>query len=458
MAFYYVKDENGVNTGLADGSDTGRFATLQTGTFAVLTTANYYSSISAAEAATTPPVSGDSVFFSDIHDLNSAVSLNLGIEGVNYFCVSDINIDQSRRAGNMGRELTTGSNGDIILTNLQSSGLILSTGDIVLYGRGNVISDGMVESRGINNTITSNTDGAYLKLVNSELAINGAGTEVLVQTGSSFIMEGGRVTTTSVIANLFLGGAANGGMHIDMFATDISSVTGTILSGVGSSPTEDDEINAKFRSCKLAAGVSFTNEDFFSLNQIAVFSGCSDSDIAAEYQYHYHGHGGDINQDTTIFRNEDEAFPVSTQKISYKIETNTQASLLSPLILDFPDAKGVLLTQTGNKKIALSITSASAITDKDVYLVASYPDATNYTKINELTTAPVTDGGTLDFLATATALTIDSSSTWTGGLAFNYVLEVDTSSLAGQDSAPHIQVLITKPSATFYLTSEPQVS
>ena len=128
------------------------------------------------------------------------------------------------------------------------------------------------------------------------------------------------------------------------------------------------------------------------------------------------------------------------------------------MIFNFSDAKGILLTQAGNKKIALSITSASALTDKDVYLVASYPDATNYTTINELTTAPTTDGGALDFLATATALTTDLSSTWTGGLAFNYILEVDTTSLAGQDSAPHIQVLITKPSATFYLTSDPQVS
>jgi hypothetical protein len=458
MAFYYVKDENGVNTGLADGGDAGRFATLQTGAFSGLTTANYYSSISAAEAATTPPVSGDSVFFSDIHDLNSASSLALGIEGVNYFCVSDINIDQSRRAGNMGRELTTGTTADITLVNFQSSGLILSTGDNVLYGRGNVITDGMIESRSASNTVSSNTDGAYLKLVNSELALNGASTEIIVQTGSSFMMEGGSVTTASTIANLFLGGAGNGGMHIDMFATDISAVTGTILSGVGSSPTADDGIDARFRSCKLAVGVAFTNEDFFSLNQSAVFSSCSDSDTEAEYQYHYHGHGGDINQDATIFRNEDEAFPVSSQRISYKIETNAQASLISPLIFEFPDAKGVLLTQVGNKKVALSITSATALTNKDVYLVASYPDATNYTTINELTTAPLTDGGTLDFLAVAATLVVDSVSTWTGGLTFNYILEVDTSSLAGQDSSPHIQVLITKPSTTFYLTSDPQVS
>lgn len=458
MAFYYVKDENGVNTGLADGSDTGRFASVQTGTFAGLTTANYYSSIAAAEGATTTPVSGDSILFSDVHDFNTASNISIGIEGVNYFCVSDINIDQSRRTGNKGRELTTGTSADIILTNFQSSGLILSTGDNLLYGRGNVITDGMIESRNNSNVISSNTDGAYLKLLISELAINGTSTEVLIQTGSSFIMEGGSVTTTATIANLFLGGAGNGGMHINMQDTDISSVTGTILSGVGSSPTADDEISAKFTRCKLAVGVAFTNEDFFSLNQSALFLSCSDSNVAAEYQYHYHGHGGDVNQDATIFRNEDEAFPVSSQKISYKIETNTQASLMSPLIFDFPDAKGVLLTQAGNKKIALSITSATVLTDKDVYIVVSYPDATNYTTVNELTTAPATEGGALDFLSSATTLATDSASTWTGGLTNNYILEVDTASLAGEDSAPDIKVFVTKASTTFYLTSDPQVS
>ena len=131
---------------------------------------------------------------------------------------------------------------------------------------------------------------------------------------------------------------------------------------------------------------------------------------------------------------------------------------MSPLIFDFPDAEGVKLTQAGNKKIALSITSATVLTDKDVYMKVSYPDSTNYTTINELITAPATEGGTLDFLAVATTLTTDGASTWTGGLANNYILEVDTASLGGEDSAPHIQVLVTKSSSTFYVTSDPQVS
>jgi hypothetical protein len=88
----------------------------------------------------------------------------------------------------------------------------------------------------------------------------------------------------------------------------------------------------------------------------------------------------------------------------------------------------------------------------------SYPDSTNYTTINELTTAPATEGGSLDILATPTALTTDAVSTWTGGLAFNYILEVDTSLLSGQDSAPDIKVFVTKASAVFNITSDPQVS
>ena len=90
MADYIVKS-NGTAT-----LDAGRYTTPQTGSFDTLGVSNYYVSISAAEAATTTPVAGDRVLFSDLSAFTQTGLISLGIKGVLYV----INLDsQKKRVG-----------------------------------------------------------------------------------------------------------------------------------------------------------------------------------------------------------------------------------------------------------------------------------------------------------------------------------------------------------------------
>ena len=93
--------------------------------------------------------------------------------------------------------------------------------------------------------------------------------------------------------------------------------------GTQSAPAfPDDQINAHFDLCKLASGVSRANEVFTSSGQRVLTTRCSSSSAAVEYQYGLTALGGDIDDDSAIFRNEDPAFADSGAKISYQIVTN----------------------------------------------------------------------------------------------------------------------------------------
>jgi len=104
--------------------------------------------------------------------------------------------------------------------------------------------------------------------------------------------------------------------------------------------------------------------------------------------------------------------------------------------------------------LSFYITSATALTNKDIYIEVSYPDGTNKQTPNFISTGPLTVGGTIDLMATGTTLTTDATSTWTGALANLYQIDVSTAGDPGSDCQPTIKVYITKPSTTFYIASE----
>jgi hypothetical protein len=253
---------------------------------------------------------------------------------------------------------------------------------------------------------------------------------------------------------MFSAGFTNGGGTVIAKGCDLSAVTGTLIADVGGDASVDDMINIHFDMCKLASGVAFTNEAFKSYNQRALFTRCSDSSAAAEYQYHLHAFGGDVDDDSAIYRNEDEAFTESNQKISYKIVTNSDASLGSPLWLDFPVLRYSKLATGATDTLRFYLTSATALTDKDIYIEVSYPDGTNKQTPNFISSAPTTVGGTLDLMATGTTLTTDGTSTWTGGLTNKYQIDVSTAGDAGADCQPIVKVYVTLPSVTIQIASE----
>jgi len=450
MAFYYVKSGFGTATG-----DGGRYATQQTGTFAALGAAGVYGSIIEAIAATTSPIASDLINPSDLHDHSISSSiLYTGIPENTFYVVSvqDANIDLA--SSTRAKETASGASNDISAIDMFMSGIELVIGDI-FTPQNSKFYGCKINLTGAGNNINISNDGAIAEFIGCELAIDQTNTDIIINNGATFNFIGGSVTTISAgLVSLLNTGGLNGGMKATFTGADLSAVTGTLVADMGGGESADDEISITFDMCKLASGVAFTNEVFKSKNQRALFTRCSDSSAAAEYQYHLHAFGGDVDDDSAIFRNEDEPFTESNQKISYKIVTNSDASLGSPLWLDFPVLRYSKLSTGATDTLRFYITSNTALTDKDIYIEISYPDGTNKQTPNFLSSAPTTVGGTLDLMATGTALTTDGSSSWTGALSNLYQIDVDTSGNAGADCQPIVKVYVTLPSTTIQIASE----
>ena len=452
-SYYYVK-----NGGTATG-DAGRYATQQTGSFATLGVANYYNDIQDAINATTPPNKGDFINFSDVHVYSQSVNLPyLGKSTNPYFlaCVDDVNIDVGRTTGNRGEEQNTATT-DVNITDSFISGLRVLSGDLIRFAGSSTLNDCVLGvDAPASNTVSTVGDGVSVTLINTVLQCDDeAATAFILNGGAVAAMYGGGITTNSAgLSRMSAAGFISGGGSLTIVGADLSAVTGTLLADVGGSGGSDDNIVARFDMCKLAAGVAFTNEAFKSKGQRLLATRCSDSSAAAEYQYHLHAFGGDVDDDSAIFRNEDEPFTESNQKISYKIVTNADASLGSPLWLDFPVLRYSKLSAGATDTLRFYLTSNTVLTDKDIYIEVSYPDGTSKQTPNFLTSAPATVGGTLDLMATGTALTTDAASSWAGALSNLYQIDVDTSGDGGADCQPIVKVYVTKPSTTIHIASE----
>lgn len=452
MAFYYVSSVAGAATG-----DGGRYASKQTGTFAALGAAGHYATIELAIAATTSPVLGDFIFVSDLHAHSQSGAINYNTVAA-IVCVDDVNVDASRVSGR-GKETVTGSNNIIIGTSTTISGLELTANNDIIASVPVTAQDCKLTVTGNGDLIFANSDGAGWNLINCEVALNNAGASLKIQNGATFCMLGGSVTTTDTsITNLFSTGFISGGGKIRFEGVDISSVSGTLIANVGASAGADDVIDVWLDMCKLASGVAFTNEVFKSYNQRALFTRCSNDSSLAEHQYHLTAFGGEVDDDSTIRRAEDDAFEDSGTIVSYKIVTNSDASAAQPLWFDFPNPRWMELATASTDTVRLHTASTSALTDADIYPEGSYFDGTNKQTPTFISGAPTTIGGTYDFLAAGTTLTTDSGSDWRDGVSAltghtESLIDVDTSGDIGADCSPIVQVRVTKPSVTIQLGS-----
>ena len=454
MAYYYVK-----NGGTAVG-DAGRYASQQAGSFATLGAAGYYNDIVAAIAATTSPVANDFINVSDLHSFSSGSAITYTGQSVTPFfivSVDDSDVAAGRTSMNTPLEHAQGGSADISVGNCFISGVSLLSNDNIIFNGSSSLYDCSMTVNGSSDVCCQiSGDGSSLALINT--VMNGDNTNsipIIINGGASISMVGGAVRTLSVGLNVLTsGGFASGGGFIDMRGVDLSGVTGVLVSDVGNNQSSDDVIQVRFDMCKLAAGVSFTNEIFKSSNQRLLATRCSDNSASAEYQYHLHTFGGDVDDDSVVFRNEDQPFTESNQKISYKIVTNSDVSLGSPLWLDFPVLRYSKLSTAAADTLRFYITSNTVLTNKDIYIEATYPDETNKQTPNFISSAPVTVGGTLDLMSAGTTLTTDTSSSWTGALSNLYQIDVDTSGDAGSDCQPIVKVYVTKPSITIQIASE----
>ena len=457
MPHFYIDSSIGVATG-----DAGRFASAQTGPF---TAATSYPTEAAALAATTPPAAGDTMYFSDNHNFDSgsvAISNNAGniSPPITQICADNANRDAYRTSqAARGKEATTsGTAADVSLVGARVVyGMEYSSVDnIVLRNDGGKNSFNDCKFNLLNASAILQIQGQLPTLiVDSEIALDSTSAFIFITGGTSLMVRGGEVTTiTAGVSNLFSAGFTASGARVEFAGTDLSAVTGTLIGNVGGTITSDDQINAHFDLCKLASGVSRANEVFTSSGQRVLTTRCSSSSAAVEYQYGLTALGGDIDDDSAIFRNEDPAFADSGAKISYQIVTNSDASINTPLWFDMPNNRFAELSIGASDTLRFFVTTNTALTDKDIWVQVSYSDVTNKQTANHKGSAPSAAWTTvINPLASPTTLAVDGVSTWTGGLTNKYQIDIDTSGNAGADCVPIVRIFIAKPSVTIQISS-----
>ena len=260
MAFYYIK-AGGTATG-----DAGRYATAQTGSFAALGAANYYDSITDANAATTAPAAGDEFRISDLHAESESNSIAIGIGGgidneFNIYSVSDTAIDQYSTGASV---TTTGGSADANIDgNTNIFGLNFTLTDNLALGntdRG-VIEDSTITLTGGGDTIQLQGQSAYLMLRNTNIEHDNTGAAVFVGEGV-FKMEGGAIGGGSASPDNAINTGTAGEATIELDGVDLSDVTSAIINGGSSSNSRG--IDVKLRGCRMAAGTSFVSGDFTS--------------------------------------------------------------------------------------------------------------------------------------------------------------------------------------------------
>lgn len=461
MAYYYVR-----NDGTATG-DGGRYASQQTGDWDTTLggTSNFYASVAAAIAATTSPVAGDIICVSDIHDHTYGASVSFsGVSSGDPFavvCVDDTNIENARTSGNRGKESTSGGDDISFDGRFYASGIEFVSNDNMTVLQDSTFVDCKLVIQTASAIFGINNDNRCGTLIDTELAINDDTAYISMSGGGRIQFYGGSVTGTDVggIVNMINGTGANGGCSGEFIGVDLTDVNGNILGNMGNSISTDDTIQFVFHKCALNAAATKVEEDFSHYAHCAIFTECSGTSATAEHQIYVHKFPGTVEDDTTIYRNDDEAFTDSATNISYKIVTGADATLFSPLWFDYPTPQYSELATASTDTLRFYVASTATLTDKDIYAEVIYPDGTNKHISNFATSAPTANANAIDVMASASALTTDSGSDWRDGAGalsgYNeYYFDVDTSGDVGADCMPQVRIYATIANTTIYLASE----
>ena len=350
MAWFYVRthaDGTGTGTG-----DQGRYATQQTGDWdtTFTTTAEYYPSIEAALAATTPPVAGDFIMCSDIHDVTDAANLVYGLSTDQYimtYSVDDTDI-AVYKAGAIER---TASPNDVAF---ESSGYRQHFHGVDLYIEDDFrMSSPNTAAELVDSTITftgsadqfnlAGGDAAALTLINP--TVNwalGTTTACILMANDAYVrVLGGGFNATTNTLNDLIGGAsaANGGINAEFIGTDLTDITGYLLADTGATKGSDDNILVRIDKCPLSGSLTgFVEEAFVSPGQEVLVTHSASSSAAAEYQYFYKSWVGTAEDQNSsgIVRADSTPFTESSEVVSIQAITTANASIGCPFRFRIP--------------------------------------------------------------------------------------------------------------------------
>ena len=298
-------------------------------------------------------------------------------------------------------------------------------------------------------------DGCSITIVDKilDFVVTNATSGISIGNASKFEMIGGSVisSSTGTIPNLIVGSAGSGGLVSRITGTDLKSVTTNLAANVGGA-IGDDLIDIKFSKCPLRAGVSMLEEPFIYPNHKMLVSECSSVSATVEHQFFYTTYAGDVEDNKDIYRNESDVWPVSGNRVSLKIITSARASRATPFAFQIP-TDWIELSDATKDILRFYLHSANTLNNAQFWIEAHYPKTANPNEfIGQSSALQIGTSYTIDPLGTGATLTIDSTSTYTGGLANKYQVDIDTAG-AGADGVPEIWVYVAVPSETIYLDS-----
>jgi len=461
--YYYVRDSAGF-TGTATG-DGGRVATTpRTGSWNA-TASESYVSISAALGATTPPASGDYIIVAADHDheYGASVTLNSTITtGSSLYVVSVSTSNQDQYSAGGQETNDTGAFDIITKSSWRFYGITFIVGDDLIASNNSNVGWSYWENctvtlNGSANKLTANSSGGANLIFNNCIINSTGGGDAYINTDRGSVTEFWYCDFTgNWDASLVEPSSqTQGGSSIRFIGCDFTDVgsagTDYLFESIGGSITEES-FYIDVERCQINASIGgYFNQDFVNYNSQAKITNTAATSAAAEYQFFYKDFAGETEHSTSSYRDQSVAWPLSGSKTSLVIDTTTQAVAEFGRVHTFElPSRWAELSSATTDAVTFYLSSNTSLTDADVWIDCIYPDGTNKHTSNRVTTRNT------DILAAGTALTTDSSSTWTSGGSNKYKIKVDTSGDAGADCVPIMRIYVAV-QATIYLDWYPEL-
>ncbi len=451
MAYFYIRDHaDGTGTATGDG---GRYATQQIDDWDTTfpATTQYYGSFVDAFLATTPPVSGDIICFSDIHLHTYVVSVSIagattGGAGIILISVDDSSMAAYKKGAS---EIVSLSNNDLLLGGAWTMyGVSFQANDDVSLYSSVYAYDCVYTVPGASDRIFiagNDSSGEYVNCT-FNLDHNIAGLTAHGDS-SAAVFYGGAVATISAGLDLLI---ATPPRYMLMEGVDLTGVTGHLVSIGGNINARQHTV--RFHKCELNAGlIGFNSSTVINRKCDILVTNSSSDSAAAEYQYYQQNYAGEAEDqdDAGIHRDESTAYPSGT-KASIKAVTSSVCGLAEWFGMDFPARFAALSSaSTDTIRIYFAVINTVTLTNTNCWAELIYPDGTNKQHYNCLPNRAA------DLFGAGVEHTTDSGSTWLDGVTplagYNeYYMDLDTSVDPGADSVPVIRIYLTEPSVTVY--------
>ncbi|MBT8449332.1 MAG: hypothetical protein KJO69_06560, partial [Gammaproteobacteria bacterium] len=367
MAYYYVKT-GGTRT-------SGGGVTKKTGTWPAAA-GDYYATLVAACADTTQvPVGGDIICISNAHTTETVSGLDItpiaaaGNGVVIVVSVDNSNVENYSRATSALLNAASATNLEFlafygIYWTISGYGALrtnATNGYTLMY-------DCQIDGTSPNRSISVNGTGSILKLINTDYdCVSGSGTMMECYGGSTVDMFGCRFAGAGTITSLIAFGGTGGGCTYDIKGCDLSNISTNLITSLGGSFA--DIISIKFYNCLIASGVALCNETLQAHNQTIELYGCDDSTSDEPSSLQVERFNGLIESviGTSSTANLVTSGSVMTQEaantyMSYKVTTNTNTDISSPLYFDYY-VQWSELSNASTDTVRIHLACANALTD-----------------------------------------------------------------------------------------------